>query len=59
MRGVSVSFVEHTGKVSGHDAKTAKGRLARHLLTTQGHPLDALQSWADPRFDLLITPVGG
>lgn len=59
MRGVSVSFVEHSGTVSGHDAKTAKGRLARHLLTAPGHPLDALRSWTDPRFELLITPIGG
>lgn len=59
MRGVSVTFVEHSGKASGHDAKVAKGRLARHLLTMQGHPLEALQSWADPRFDLVITPIGG
>ena len=36
-----------------------KGRLARHLLTTRGHPLDALRSWDDPRFDLLLTPIGG
>ena len=59
LRGVSVTFVEHGGKASGHDAKTAKGGLARHLLTAEAHPLDALQSWADPRFDLLITPIGG
>jgi cytoplasmic iron level regulating protein YaaA (DUF328/UPF0246 family) len=59
MRGVSVTFTEHTGKVSGHDAKAAKGRLARHLLTAPGHPLDALQSWSDPRFELVITPIGG
>ena len=58
MRGVSVSFVDRTGTVAGHDAKAAKGRLARHLLTSGGPPIDALQSWVDPRFDLLITPIG-
>ena len=58
LRGVSVSFVERAGKVAGHDAKSAKGRLARHLLTSGGHPLDALESWVDARFDLVITPIG-
>ncbi|MEP7112403.1 MAG: peroxide stress protein YaaA [Ilumatobacteraceae bacterium] len=58
LRGVSVTFVERSGKVAGHDAKIAKGRLARHVLSAGGHPMDALQSWTDPRFDLLITPLG-
>ena len=58
MTGVRVAFVERNGKVAGHDAKVAKGRLARHLLTTAGTPMDALQSWTDDRFDLLITPIG-
>ena len=58
MRGVRVGFVERNGKVAGHDAKVAKGRLARHLLTAGGHPEDALQSWTDERFNLLITPFG-
>ena len=57
MDGVSVTFVERNGKFAGHDAKMAKGRLARHLLTSTGHPLEALQSWTDTRFDLLITPL--
>ena len=55
IRGVRVAFVERNGKVAGHDAKVAKGRLARHLLTRGGHPMDALRSWTDDRFDLLIT----
>jgi uncharacterized protein len=58
VRGAQITFVERDGKVAGHDAKLAKGRLARHLLTTGGHPMDALQSWTDARFDLLITPIG-
>ncbi len=58
LRGVSVSFVERGGTVSGHDAKNAKGRLARHLLTSGGHPADALESWVDDRFDLVFTPIG-
>lgn len=54
VRGVSVTFVERDGKVAGHDAKAAKGRLARHLLTVGGHPLDALECWTDARFDLTL-----
>ena len=59
LRGVSVAFVECNGKVAGHDAKAAKGRLARHLLTSSTHPADALAAWSDDRFDLVITPLGG
>lgn len=59
LRGVSVAFVDRTGIVAGHDAKAAKGRLARHLLTSGGGPIDALNTWSDSRFDLLITPIGG
>lgn len=55
--GVTVTLVERNGKVAGHDAKTAKGRLARHLLTSCGHPLDALRTWTDARFDLEVTPI--
>jgi hypothetical protein len=58
VRGVQVSFVERNGKAAGHEAKLAKGRLARHMLMTGGHPMEALQSWTDARFDLSITPVG-
>jgi cytoplasmic iron level regulating protein YaaA (DUF328/UPF0246 family) len=59
LRGVSVAFVDRNGTVAGHDAKAAKGRLARHVLTTRGHPLHALRSWDDPRFELVLTPIGG
>jgi len=52
VQGVSVSFVERTGKVAGHDAKAAKGRFARHVLLFDGHPLDAIATWSDERFDL-------
>jgi cytoplasmic iron level regulating protein YaaA (DUF328/UPF0246 family) len=48
----SVTFVEKSGKVAGHDAKAAKGLLARHLLESTGSPLDALASWEHPRFTL-------
>lgn len=49
-----VSFVEKTGKVAGHDAKAAKGLLARHLLESSGDPLAALKSWKHPRFRLRV-----
>lgn len=55
--GVSITFVERSGKVAGHDAKAAKGHLARHLLVSTGHPAAALDSWTDPRFDLRLTPL--
>lgn len=58
VRGVQITFVERNGKIAGHDAKIAKGRLARHLVTSRGHPMAALRSWSDPRFDLRITPLG-
>jgi cytoplasmic iron level regulating protein YaaA (DUF328/UPF0246 family) len=54
---VVVSFVEKSGKVAGHDAKAAKGLLARHLLETVAakpstDPLKALSAWTHPRFTL-------
>ena len=52
---VSVSFVEKSGKVAGHDAKAAKGLLARHLLESMGNPIAALKSWKHPRFRLSLT----
>ena len=48
----SVTFVEKSGKVAGHDAKAAKGLLARHLLESTGTPIDALETWEHPRFTL-------
>lgn len=51
-----VSFVEKSGKVAGHDAKAAKGLLARHLLENVGgagkDPIAVLSSWTHPRFTL-------
>ena len=49
---VVVTFVEKSGKVAGHDAKAAKGLLARHLLESPGDPMKALQAWTHPRFHL-------
>ena len=60
---VSVAFVERngsrTGAVVGHDAKAAKGMLARHLLMEAGStPASirrALAGWQHPRFALHLT----
>ena len=48
----SVTFVEKSGKVAGHDAKAAKGLLARHVLESSGAPINALETWEHPRFTL-------
>lgn len=53
-RLLRVSFVERTGKVAGHDAKAAKGLLARHVLLEGGDPRAALVSFHHDRFDLHI-----
>ena len=55
--GVRVVFIERDGKMAGHDAKAAKGELARHLLVSGGDAIDALQSWRNDRFDLDITTL--
>lgn len=47
-----VTFVEKSGKVAGHDAKAAKGMLARHLLESSGDLMKALEAWTHPRFHL-------
>lgn len=52
--GVAVTFRERSGGSGGHAAKAAKGRLARHLITSAMAPLDALASWDDERFVLEI-----
>jgi hypothetical protein len=52
-----VTFVEKSGKVAGHDAKAAKGLLARHLLESKEPPAKALASWKHARFRLEIREV--
>jgi uncharacterized protein len=53
-----VTFVEKSGgtkgAVVGHDAKAAKGLLARHLLTARSKPATALSSWTHDRFALVV-----
>jgi uncharacterized protein len=51
-RWVSVVIRERDGGAGGHAAKAAKGELARHVLTHDGSPLDALHSWRHERFVL-------
>ncbi len=54
-RGWRVELVDPSGKPGGHFAKAAKGALARALLTDGS---DALATWSDERFDVVVTPLG-
>jgi hypothetical protein len=50
---IVVSINEKSGKAGGHDAKAAKGKLARHLVqtcTSAAQANKSLQSFRDPRF---------
>ena len=49
-----VGFRDAAGAVAGHDAKAAKGLLARHLLTSSLGVEEALASFEHPRFTLEI-----
>ena len=52
-----VGLNEKSGKAGGHDAKAAKGKLARHLVTectTASKALQSLKSFRDPRFVVKI-----
>ena len=46
-----IGLFERGGKAGGHDAKAAKGRLARHLIvnSTKGAAA-ALKSFRDPQY---------
>jgi uncharacterized protein len=52
LRGVSIEFVDPTGKPGGHFAKAAKGSLAAMILR---NGLDVIDSWNDDRFELSVT----
>ncbi len=54
VEGVSVEFVDPTGRPGAHFAKAAKGRLARALLLDG---TSALDTWTDDRFHLTVHPV--
>jgi len=49
---IVVNFVNRSGRAVGHDAKAAKGLLARHLLESKGAATRALASWRHPQFSL-------
>lgn len=49
---VVVNFLNRSGRAVGHDAKAAKGLLARHLLETKGSVEGALAAWRHPQFEL-------
>jgi cytoplasmic iron level regulating protein YaaA (DUF328/UPF0246 family) len=49
-----VDLATKSGKAGGHDAKAAKGRLARHLLLNQTDPVKALKSFKDPQFKVRV-----
>ena len=50
---IVVAINEKSGKAGGHDAKAAKGRLARHIVqtcTSSSQGAKSLKSFRDPRF---------
>jgi hypothetical protein len=49
---VTMAFVERSGKAAGHDAKAAKGLLARHILIESGDPRRAIDSFSHARFEV-------
>ena len=54
LEGVTVSFIDRTGKPGGHFAKAAKGEFARAILV---EGLDALDTWHSDQFELIVTPL--
>lgn len=52
-----VAINEKNGRPGGHDAKAAKGRLARHILdscASGANPRDALKTFRDQRFHVSL-----
>ncbi|NDD00086.1 peroxide stress protein YaaA [bacterium] len=49
-----VDLATKSGTAGGHDAKAAKGRLARHLLLNRTDPVKALKSFKDPKFKVRV-----
>lgn len=49
---IVVNFLNRSGRAVGHDAKAAKGLLARHLLESKGSVEGALADWRHPQFTL-------
>lgn len=52
-----ISFIDRQGRSVGHDAKAAKGKFVRHLLTSRS-PSRAIESWEHPdyRLDVSVGP---
>ena len=53
-----VGLVTNEGATGGHDAKAAKGRLARHLIVNSKDPHAALKSFNDSRYRVLFRVSG-
>ena len=49
-----VDLATKSGTAGGHDAKAAKGRLARHLVSNHSNPVAALKSFKDPKFKVRV-----
>ncbi len=49
-----VDLVTKSGTAGGHDAKAAKGRLARHLVVNHKSPVAGLRSFKDSKFKVRV-----
>ena len=49
-----VDLATKSGTAGGHDAKAAKGLLARHLITNHNNPDAALKTFKDPKFKVRV-----
>jgi uncharacterized protein len=49
-----ITFADDRGRTVGHDAKAAKGRFARHLLTSDDSVDEAIASFVDDRYRLEV-----
>lgn len=49
-----VDLATKSGTAGGHDAKAAKGRLARHLIINHKSPVAALKTFKDPKFKVRV-----
>jgi cytoplasmic iron level regulating protein YaaA (DUF328/UPF0246 family) len=52
-----VTLLDGRGRAAGHDAKAAKGRLARDLLSSED-PGTTLAHWTDPHFVVVVDVCG-
>jgi uncharacterized protein len=54
---IPITFVDRGGVVAGHDAKAAKGRFVRHLLTSNAGIERRIRGFADERFSAQIRVI--